>query len=86
MSYELKYDRKPLKVAIIGASIGGCSCAYFLNELFRNKVEIDIFEKSNNTNEKSFIYNDKEYNIESFFHSENLYMSQFCNICCKLAS
>jgi uncharacterized protein with NAD-binding domain and iron-sulfur cluster len=83
MSFELKYDRKPLKIAIVGASVGGCSCAYFLTELFRNKVEIDIFEQSNNLG-KYFAYNDKEYNFESNYHSNNLYLRQFCNICCKL--
>ena len=79
MSNELKYDRKHLKIgtskplisiimilfilAIIGAGIGGCSCAYFLSNLFQNQVEIDIYEKSNviGGRIKSFEYDGKEY-------------------------
>ena len=85
MSFELKYDRKHVKVAIVGASIAGCSCAYFLNELFRNQIEITIFEKSNNLNEKKFEFNGRRYfyDVEPYFNSQNLYMDQLRKICCK---
>ncbi|XP_022191114.1 prenylcysteine oxidase-like [Nilaparvata lugens] len=41
--FKRECGKKP-SIAIIGAGIGGTSCAYFLSELFEKDVYIDIFE------------------------------------------
>ncbi len=40
-------SEKKLKIAIIGGGISGCSCAYFLHELFGKNLELVVFEKTN---------------------------------------
>ena len=80
-------DEKKVNIAVIGAGIGGCSCAYFLTELFKNNIEIDVYEKSSELGGRmqSFVYNDEEYEcgVESEINPHNLYMEQLRRICSK---
>jgi len=72
--------------AIIGAGIGGCSAAYFLEEYFNNsnhEVKIDVFEKSPQTGGQGSIlkYHGFEYitGLEYMDINEN-YMRQFAKL------
>ena len=55
--------------AILGAGIGGCSTAYFLEEIFKDEpdieLEIDIFERENDIEGRThtITYEDHEYDV-----------------------
>lgn len=66
-------------LAIVGAGIGGTSCAYFLHELFGDNVEIDIYEKSTVGGRLATVrYNSEEYETGgAIIHERNKYMGSF---------
>lgn len=67
-------------LAIIGAGIGGTSCAYFLNESFKEKVEIHIYEghKIGGRLSTSSLTDGNEYETGgSIIHESNKYMADF---------
>jgi hypothetical protein len=83
-------SKKLIKIAIIGAGIGGCSSAYFIEEIFQNdpsiQLEIDIFEKENDFGGKrleinfegSFLINFTQTYIKNFL--KNLSIHNHLNI------
>ena len=40
------FKDEKIKIAIVGGGISGCSCAYFLREIFGENVELVVFEQS----------------------------------------
>lgn len=69
-----------LCIAIIGGGIGGTSCAYFLKEIFKKSVNIDIYEgnKVGGRLATVFMEDDSEYEVGgSIIHQRNKYMSDF---------
>ena len=58
--------------AIVGASIGGCSTAFFLEELFNEQneknLEIDVFEKENSMQTEGKISEEKSWQNNNLFH------------------
>lgn len=76
-------EKKKLKIAIIGAGISGCSCAYFLRDMFGDKVELVVFEQSNQIGGRLETVNFKGRDYElggSILHSSNLYMKSFVKL------
>ncbi|RNA32440.1 prenylcysteine oxidase-like [Brachionus plicatilis] len=83
-----------IRIAILGAGIGGCSTAYFLEDFFNamneKQVKIDIYEKESELGKSpsKFNYNRFTYELNPFKlnESEN-YMRYFAlNSGCKLSN
>jgi prenylcysteine oxidase/farnesylcysteine lyase len=73
-----------VKIAIIGGGISGCSCAFFLRQLFENQIDVTVFEKTNQIGGRlrTIEYNDRKYELGgSILHPSNLYMKSFLKIC-----
>ncbi|WAR01820.1 PCYOX-like protein [Mya arenaria] len=70
------------RVGIIGAGIGGTSAAYFLRDLFGDKVLIDIFEKQHVGGRLAPVtIGGHNYNAGgTIIHPANLYMLNFTDI------
>ncbi|PIK45087.1 prenylcysteine oxidase [Apostichopus japonicus] len=66
------------KIAVIGGGIGGTSCAYFLQELFRDGVEIDVYERGEIGGRiKSIHIAGRDYESgASIIHPRNKYLVQ----------
>lgn len=67
-------------IAIIGGGIGGTSCAYFLREILKDLVKIDIYEgnKVGGRLATAIMNDGNEYETGgSVIHSRNKYMSDF---------
>jgi len=66
--------------AIIGSGIGGTSCAYFLKEIFKDLVNLDIYEgnKVGGRLATVMLSDGNEYETGgSVIHQRNRYMSNF---------
>ncbi|KAG4080356.1 hypothetical protein HA402_010848 [Bradysia odoriphaga] len=69
-----------VKIAIIGGGIGGTSCAYYLNEMFKEEADIHIYEgsKIGGRLATATMGDGKEYETGgSIIHERNKYMSDF---------
>lgn len=69
-------------IAIIGGGIGGTSCAYFLRDLLKDLVKIDIYEgnKVGGRLATTIMNDGNEYETGgSVIHERNKYMSDFVN-------
>ena len=68
--------------AIIGGGIGGASASHFLTELFKNYVEIDLFEPKKLGGRLANIeVGGNEYEAGgSVIHPRNKYMQDFVKI------
>ncbi|XP_071852478.1 prenylcysteine oxidase 1-like [Apostichopus japonicus] len=66
------------KIAVIGGGIGGTSCAYFLQELFRDGAEIDVYERGEIGGRiKSIHIAGRDYESgASIIHPRNKYLVQ----------
>ncbi|XP_060835997.1 prenylcysteine oxidase 1-like isoform X1 [Rhopalosiphum padi] len=67
-------------IAIIGGGIGGTSCAYFLKEIFKDMVNLDIYEgnKVGGRLATVIMKDGNEYETGgSVIHQRNKYMSNF---------
>ncbi|XP_018650517.1 hypothetical protein Smp_125500 [Schistosoma mansoni] len=75
-------EDQPFKVAVVGGGIGGASSAYFLRQIFGNKVSITLFEKSGRIGGRiktvPFCGETCESGA-SAIHSSNYYMYSFAN-------
>lgn len=66
--------------AIVGGGIGGTSCAYFLNEIFKEEAEIHVYEgnKIGGRLATASLSDGNEYETGgSIIHQSNKYMSDF---------
>lgn len=73
-------DQSDLNIAIIGGGIGGTSCAYFLKEIFKDLVNLDIYEgnKVGGRLATVIMSDGNEYETGgSVIHQRNKYMSNF---------
>lgn len=69
-----------LFLAIIGGGIGGTSCAFFLEEIFKEKAEIHVYEgnKIGGRLATASMSDGNEYETGgSIIHGRNKYMSDF---------
>lgn len=67
-------------IAIIGGGIGGTSCAYFLRDLFKDSVQIDLYEGNQIGGRLATVImsDGNEYETGgSVIHQRNKYMSDF---------
>lgn len=82
---KLKYLRVNFYVkAIIGAGIGGCSVAYFLEDLFRIdnefELQIDIYDKEKEIGGQSSRFEYQGYEYDSYpinIDFTQVYMNHF---------
>ncbi|CAK9038941.1 Prenylcysteine oxidase (Chloride ion pump-associated 55 kDa protein) [Durusdinium trenchii] len=68
-----------MKIAIVGAGIGGCSTARFCREEFP-EADIHVFERSDQLGGRARLFNDAGESYEagaSIIHDKNQYMSDF---------
>lgn len=78
--------RPRLKIAIVGAGIGGCASAYFLSQTFADsELDLSVYERAGSAGgriaELKFDGRDYEYGA-TILHSSNRYMKTFaCSIC-----
>lgn len=75
--------------AIIGGGIGGTSCAYFLKEMFKDLVNLDIYEgnKVGGRLATVIMSDGNEYETGgSVIHQRNKYMSNFVSYLGKLSN
>jgi len=75
--------------AIIGSGIGGTSCAYFLKEMFKDLVNLDIYEgnKVGGRLATVIMSDGNEYETGgSVIHQRNRYMSNFVTNLGKLSN
>ena len=75
--------------AIVGAGLSGCASAFFLNQIFEDRADITVFEKTNYVGGRlrTFEYNNRKHELGgSILHPSNLYMKSFLKICGKLKS
>lgn len=69
--------------AIIGAGIGGTSCAHYLREIYDDSIEIDIYEgnKVGGRLNSVVLSNGYEYEVGgSIIHDRNKYMSELASL------
>lgn len=72
--------------AIVGAGVGGTSAAFFLRELFRDNVVLDIFEKHQVGGRLAQLkISGHYYNAGgTIIHPQNMYMVNFTDMLGKL--
>ena len=68
-----------VRVAIVGAGVGGCSAAYFMRERGGEAVEVDVFEKGKvGGRTATHVFCDHTYETgASIIHATNRYMVDF---------
>ncbi|XP_017792422.1 PREDICTED: prenylcysteine oxidase 1-like [Habropoda laboriosa] len=74
-------NNKP-NVAIVGGGIGGASSSHFLTELFKNNLNIDLYEANTIGGRLATVQiNNNEFEAGgSIIHSENKYMQEFVKL------
>ncbi|XP_033622578.1 prenylcysteine oxidase-like isoform X2 [Fukomys damarensis] len=75
-------DARPSKIAVVGAGIGGSAVAYFLQQHFGPRVQIDVYEKGTVGGRLATISVNKQHyeSGAASFHSLSLHMQDFVKL------
>lgn len=65
--------------AIVGSGIGGSSCSYFLRDIMKDGIDIDLYEANEIGGRLATVkYEDKIYEVGGcVIHERNKYMNTF---------
>lgn len=76
------FDTITCDLAVIGGGIGAASTTYYLTELFKNDLKIDLYEANKIGGRLATIkIDDNEYEAGgSIIHKDNKYMKEFVNL------
>ncbi|CAK9798124.1 Prenylcysteine oxidase-like [Anthophora plagiata] len=76
------FENSKVNIAIVGGGIGGASSSHFLTELFKNNVNIDLYEANTLGGRLATVQiNDNEFEAGgSIIHPKNKYMQDFVKL------